>query len=439
MREYNNSLQQQRNNVDNSTSQQQNSNFTEEDKKLILLHFVQILKRIGKKQLDARVTGTAIVYMKRFYLNNDITECDPWLLIQAAILLASKIEESQIYIKNISSALPSGVDQAYSQAEIIECEYYLMEELHYQLVVFHPYRAFKKFIEDLKGTEQSSFVQKAWNIINDSYYSNLCLAYPPYMIALAALYMAAILEGDTKLVSNLLISVNNSSHEISNNLGTRSEHTTVNITSSTGNTPSQQFNTPSSFHPFTSSSMPLSTMSPSANPLFNVSSTPGPIPSSSTPVPIPMNPTEELNINQTTIPANNVVANGTSSTSSSIPQFQDLFPPIPQHEESDIEAKLKLWFKDLNVNMKQIGSIVEEMINMYQFLQENQNKITEAVKKLDNWRESVVVKPTTTPPLQQQQQQQQLFSQQQQQQLLHKQQQQQQLLQGVQVGGMKLY
>ena len=35
-------------------------------------------------------------------------------------------------------------------------------------------------------------LQAAWNIVNDSYHTDVCLLYPPYLTALAALFMAVV-------------------------------------------------------------------------------------------------------------------------------------------------------------------------------------------------------------------------------------------------------
>jgi cyclin C len=35
----------------------------------------------------------------------------------------------------------------------------------------------------------------AWEIVNDSYRTDLCLLHPPYHIAIAALYIACVLKG----------------------------------------------------------------------------------------------------------------------------------------------------------------------------------------------------------------------------------------------------
>jgi hypothetical protein len=73
---------------------------------------------------------------------------------------------------------------------ILECETYLMEQLDFNLTVFHPYKPLQLYIEQLKLENELQFVQTAWSFVNDSYYTDVHLQYPPYMIALAAIYMS---------------------------------------------------------------------------------------------------------------------------------------------------------------------------------------------------------------------------------------------------------
>lgn len=128
--------------------------------------------------------------------SNEITDCDPLLLVPAALLLASKIEESPINMKNIVKALPK--DYVYKPHQILECESLLMSELDFYLTVYHAYKPLKRFTRDCHQLQHPEFLQTAWNIVNDSYYSDVCLQYPPYLIALAVIYMTSIIEKDNR-------------------------------------------------------------------------------------------------------------------------------------------------------------------------------------------------------------------------------------------------
>ena len=85
----------------------------------------------------------------------------------------------------------------YTQEDIVECEFYLLEELDCYLIVYHPYRPLIQFAQDAQVPE--AVLSTAWFIVNDTYRTDLCLLYPPYLIALASFYMACVkLEGKIK-------------------------------------------------------------------------------------------------------------------------------------------------------------------------------------------------------------------------------------------------
>lgn len=110
-------------------------------------------------------------------------------------------------------------------------EFYLVDDLECDLVVFHPYRTLlslcKKEASDSSSSEEGetedlgvgigpddgprywgtgdgqleftpAALQTAWSIINDSYRSQLCLLYPPHLIAIAAIYLTFILHPPTR-------------------------------------------------------------------------------------------------------------------------------------------------------------------------------------------------------------------------------------------------
>lgn len=73
-----------------------------------------------------------------------------------------------------------------------EFEFYLLEELQFYLIVWHPYRPLTQICAEL-GMRESG-LQYAWFIVNDSYRTDVCLLYPPHLIALAAIYLTVILN-----------------------------------------------------------------------------------------------------------------------------------------------------------------------------------------------------------------------------------------------------
>lgn len=90
--------------------------------------------------------------------------------------------------------------------KLAEMEFYLIEELDFHLIVFHPYRSLVQLCGRDGGLSaggdfgrlgrsamlemDDSALQMAWFVINDTFRSSLCLIHPPHLIAIAAIYLA---------------------------------------------------------------------------------------------------------------------------------------------------------------------------------------------------------------------------------------------------------
>jgi cyclin-C len=156
--------------------------------------FTIVLQFLGKHvNVRQQVIATAIVYFKRFYTRNAFSWCDPLLVAPTCFYMATKIEECVIPLKLIiremdlvarNFDLPQGFP--YKTEAAIECEFYILEELDCYLIVYHPYRPLIQYMSD---AGLKSYLQLAWLIVNDSYRTELCLLYPPYIIALAVIHI----------------------------------------------------------------------------------------------------------------------------------------------------------------------------------------------------------------------------------------------------------
>lgn len=106
-----------------------------------------LAKRLFLRQ---RVTVTAIVFFHRFYScspGNSYASTDPTLVIAACVYVASKVEETPIHIRNVAQeAAKLWTDMGYRQypsdvTALAEMEFYLLEDLQFHLVVYHPFRS----------------------------------------------------------------------------------------------------------------------------------------------------------------------------------------------------------------------------------------------------------------------------------------------------------
>ncbi|KAG5723916.1 RNA polymerase II holoenzyme cyclin-like subunit [Termitomyces sp. T112] len=205
----------------------------------LAIYFGNAISKLGKKLgLRQRAIATASVFFRRFYLKNAYCETDPFMVIAACCYVAAKAEESPVHIKNVVTESRSLFSQdAYNakyfssdHTKLAEMEFYLVDDLECDLVVFHPYRTLltlckKETPESASlfgseegeadevgtglGTDEGSrywgtgegqleltenALQTAWFIINDTYRSDLCLLHPPHIIAIAALYLTFVIH-----------------------------------------------------------------------------------------------------------------------------------------------------------------------------------------------------------------------------------------------------
>ncbi|KAI8974281.1 cyclin-like protein [Pilobolus umbonatus] len=160
--------------------------------------FCHLIQKLAKRlHLRQQAVATAIVYFKRFYINNSIKSTDPALVIVTCVYLATKIEECPVHIKVVTQEAKVVFQGEfngfhYDSSKVAEFEFYLLEELEFYLIAWHPYRALTQITQEL-GMRESG-IQYAWFIINDSYRTDICLLYPPHLIALSAIYLTIVLN-----------------------------------------------------------------------------------------------------------------------------------------------------------------------------------------------------------------------------------------------------
>ncbi|KAF8905783.1 cyclin-like protein [Gymnopilus junonius] len=194
------------------------------------IYFAQLITKLGKKlHCRQRTIATAIVFFRRFYLKNSYCETDPFIVVAACCYLAAKAEESPIHIKLIVTESRSLFNQEiYSSrgfsadnAKIAEMEFYLVDDLECDLVVFHPYRTLLTLCrQESTGetpSEEGEALEFGVGIGSDDgprYWGTgrrptrvgaFCLEncmvvmppLPPHLIAIAAIYLTFIIHPPT--------------------------------------------------------------------------------------------------------------------------------------------------------------------------------------------------------------------------------------------------
>lgn len=192
------------------------------------IFFANLIQVLGEQlKLRQQVIATATVYFKRFYVRNSFRSIDPLLMAPTCIFLASKVEEfgvisnsrlistvcMQLMTLSIfaellaiheffvwrfhlqcQNVIKNKFSYAYQQEfpyrsnHILECEFYLLENLDCCLIVYQPYRPLLPIIQDIG--HEDSLLPLTWRIINDSLRTDVSLLYPPYMIAIGCLQLA---------------------------------------------------------------------------------------------------------------------------------------------------------------------------------------------------------------------------------------------------------
>lgn len=170
--------------------------------------FLTFIRQLGAKlKLRQRVIATAQVYFKRVYMLNGLSQYDPRLTAPTMLFIAAKCDETPVNAKVVVNATASLIYSCsmssdkmeaetftaniypYSVADLLCMEYVCLHLLTFDLIVYHPYDTLLQLIT-LIPQQQQAVTECAWAIINDSYYSDLCLLHPPALIAVAALYIA---------------------------------------------------------------------------------------------------------------------------------------------------------------------------------------------------------------------------------------------------------
>lgn len=181
---------------------------TEEEYQKIFIFYASFIQVLGEQlKLRQQVIASATVFFKRFYAMNSLNTIDPLLLAPTCVFLASKVEEFGVIsntrlintcstiIKNKFGYAFAGMEFPYRVQVILECEFYLLENMDCCLVIFQPYRPLVQYCQDLGQGLEEVLLPLAWRIVNDSFRTDVCLLFPPFQIALAALHMASVILG----------------------------------------------------------------------------------------------------------------------------------------------------------------------------------------------------------------------------------------------------
>ncbi|KAM9957835.1 hypothetical protein ACTFIW_012807 [Dictyostelium discoideum] len=265
-----------------------------------------------KLKMPQLTIATAISYFHRFFIRHQLKDHDRFVVATACLFLAGKVEETprklddvikvSYMIKNKKKDGDKMV--AISQQEhnnlknkILQNEHLILTTIAFELAVEHPYKYLLEYMKSIQGSK--NLCQVAWNFVNDSLRTSLCLHYPPDLISYASIYLA------TRFLNYQLMTENKK--EWWEMLGIKFEvleDISKQILDLYEANPLQQTATiPSSSSSSTSTSTTTSTSSPSPNP--------------SQPQPQPLPPQQNENSNNSNNSNNTTTTTTTTTTSTS--------------------------------------------------------------------------------------------------------------------------
>jgi len=166
------------------------------------MYFCSWLSFLGiNLKLRHRVVSTACVYFRRFYLENNFCEFEPALVGATCLQLAAKVEESMHFksddlLRFVANASKGNqrIDSRwpqwthYDKALISYCEFFVLHSLKSDLFVWPADQELALFLQDEPVRQ---FKEESWRILNDALLTDAPLLFPPHIIALACLFVAA--------------------------------------------------------------------------------------------------------------------------------------------------------------------------------------------------------------------------------------------------------
>ncbi|CDZ98860.1 cyclin-like protein [Phaffia rhodozyma] len=343
------------------------------------IHFANLLQRLGKRlQLRQRPIATSIVYFRRFYLKNAYCDTDPYLVLATCSYVAAKLEETPVHIKSVVVEARSMFNDLKipikyfpsDNAKVAEMEFYLLEDLDFHLTVFHPYRALAiiagkeksdtgsfdvsagpsgqsdievEGVSQLsRGTGKGALIvekeifENAWFMVNDTYRTDLCLLYPPYIIAIACLYIAMMHFQSVNPKKPIAHLPQNTSNYPSSSTSTSNNTATMSNTTGSSTNESRTNGSSSSSLPSLSTSGKHSRLPPAPKNH-----------------PLPMNPLlNQSSSSSSTTNYNSVDPTGVSSTLSTV-------------DRQDPTLDIITYISSISANFSLVAQVVQEILSLW--------------------------------------------------------------------------
>ncbi|KAK0131465.1 Cyclin-H [Merluccius polli] len=157
---------------------------------------------VFKPAMPKSVVGTAIMFFRRFYLNNSLMEYHPRIIMFTCAYLSCKVDEFNVsstqFVGNLVQETPAGQERVLEQ--ILEFELLLIQQLNFHLVVHTPYRPMEGLLIDIKTRyppleNPESLRKSADDFLTRASTTDTGLLFSPSQIALTAILNSASRAG----------------------------------------------------------------------------------------------------------------------------------------------------------------------------------------------------------------------------------------------------
>jgi len=150
-------------------------------------------------RLPQLTIATAVVFFHRFFVRHKLRDFERMIIAATCLFLAAKVEETPKKLKDVIEIMytikykkeikPDSMEFQQLKDQILTNELIVLQTIAFDLTVEHPYKFLLTYVKGIKGNRQ--LAQVAWNFVNDSLRTTLCLQFKPQLIASAAIYLAS--------------------------------------------------------------------------------------------------------------------------------------------------------------------------------------------------------------------------------------------------------
>ncbi|XP_013889851.1 cyclin-H [Austrofundulus limnaeus] len=155
-----------------------------------------------KPAMPKSVVGAALMYFRRFYLNNSIMEYHPRIIMLTCAYLSCKVDEFNVssvqFVGNLQQETAAEQERVLEQ--ILGFELLLIQQLNFHLVIHTPFRPMEGLLIDLKTRypmleNPESLRKSADDFLTQAALTDAGLLFPPSQIALTAILNSASRAG----------------------------------------------------------------------------------------------------------------------------------------------------------------------------------------------------------------------------------------------------